>query len=95
MLVINDFFLMIVIFNIFCVSAVKLAITGSILSVLGFLIPMNASSEKMFHIIVQPVLNLKNLKKLPFEKINQALQAKKVRKRGNIHLLKTMILKYL
>ena len=73
---------------------VKLVTTGSILSVLELLIQMNASSEKMFRIIARPALNRKNNKRFLVEKQSQALPAKKVPKRGKLHLPKNMKLKH-
>ena len=78
----------------FLLLVVKPVTTGFILSVLELLIQMNASSEKMFPIIVRPVLNRKNNKRFLIEKQSQALQAKKVRKRENHHLPKNMKLKH-
>ena len=78
----------------FVLLVVKPVTTGSILSVLELLIQMNASSEKMFRIIVPPALNRKNNKRFLIEKQSQALPAKKAPKREKHHLPKNMKLKH-
>ena len=78
----------------FLLLVVKPVTTGFILSVLELLIQMNASSEKMFPIIVRPVLNRKNNKRFLIEKQSQALPAKKAPKGEKHHLPKNMKLKH-